>query len=161
MSGDETLPADPVDNIACLLVPVLGATLLIPSVTVAEMAPMQPVQSVPNSPQWMLGKYEWRNAYVPVVVFEAINGGKLTPLNPQGRMAVLNNTGVDSRLPFIAIPTQGIPRMVRIGESDIVENTLGMKSPFVDMAVKVGMEELVIPNVTALEQAYVDTGLLD
>lgn len=160
MSGDLTLEAENGDDIPCLMVPLLGATLLLPTVTVAEMAPMQPVQSVPNSPQWLLGKYEWRNAYVPVIVFEAINGGRLTPLNPQGRMAVLNNTGVDSRVPFIAVPTQGIPRVVRVSEQDIVENTQAAETPFVQMAVRVGNENLVIPNVSALEQAYVDTGLI-
>ncbi|TVZ37240.1 chemosensory pili system protein ChpC [Alteromonadaceae bacterium 2753L.S.0a.02] len=160
MSGELTVNKDDTE-IPCLLVPLLGTTLLLPTVTVAEMAPMRPVQSVANAPQWMLGKYEWRNSYVPVIVFEAINGGKLTPLNPQGRMAVLNNTGVDSRLPFLAIPTQGIPRMVRIAENDIVENAQAYKKEFDEMPVKVGLEEMVIPNVTALEKAYIATGLLD
>ncbi|SMF61088.1 chemosensory pili system protein ChpC [Alteromonadaceae bacterium Bs31] len=166
MSDDEQLPtAEQEDElkdgeIACLLVPLLDRVLLLPTVTVAEMAAMHPVGSIPNAPNWLLGFYEWRSTRVPVIAFEGINGGPVTPLNPQGRMAVINNTGVDSRLSFVAIPTQGIPRMVRVAEDDISENTSMEKRPFDKMAVRVGMEEFVIPDVAALEQACIDSGVV-
>lgn len=148
------------NEIPCMLIPLLDRTLLVPTVSIAEMAPMRPVGSIANAPKWLLGFYEWRNTRVPVVSYESINGGPLTPLNPQGRMAVLNNTGVNPRLPFVAIPTQGIPRMVRVSEEDIGENSERQKQMFDDMQVKLGMEEFVIPQVSALEKACLDTGLI-
>ncbi len=157
LEGEEELKEG---EIACMLVPLLDRVLLLPTVTVAEMAPMHPVGSIPNAPNWLLGFYEWRSTRVPVIAYEGVNGGPVTPLNPQGRMAVLNNTGVDSRLSFIAIPTQGIPRMVRISEEDISENTRIDKRPYDKMPVRVGMEEFVIPDVAALEQACIDTGVV-
>ncbi|WP_075186244.1 chemotaxis protein CheW [Teredinibacter haidensis] len=147
-------------EIACLLVPLLDNTLILPTVSVAEMASMQPIGSLENSPPWLLGFYEWRNTKVPVISYEGISGGPVTPLNPQGRMAVLNNTGVNSELPFIAIPTQGIPRMVRVAEADISENTDRNARPYDDMQVKVGLEEFTLPDVTALEQACIDSGVV-
>jgi len=147
-------------EIPCLLVPLLDSTLLLPTVTVAEMAAMRPVGSIPNAPRWLLGFYEWRNTKVPVVAFEGVNGGPVTPLNPQGRMAVLNNTGVDDRLPFIAVPTQGIPRMVRVHQDEIEENSDKPKRPYDKMQVKVGLEEFVIPDIHALELACLEAEVL-
>jgi len=147
-------------EIACMLVPLLDCVLLLPTVTVAEMAAMHPVGSIRNAPPWLLGFYEWRNTRVPVIAYEGINGGQVTPLNPQGRMAVLNNTGVDSRLSFVAIPTQGIPRMVRVHKDDISENTSMERRKYDKMRVRVGMENFVIPDVAGLEQACIDTGVV-
>ena len=160
MSEGQVATVSKGSDIPCMLVQLLNCTLLLPTVSVAEMAPMNPIGSITNAPNWLLGTYEWRNTRVPVISYEGINGGPVTPLNPQGRMAVLNNTGIDQRLPFVAIPTQGIPRMVRVGESDIVENTDKQQRTYDDMQVKVGMEEFVVPNIAALEQACIDTGLL-
>jgi len=147
-------------EIPCLLVPLMGSTLLIPTVTIAEMAPMQPAESIPDSPDWLIGLYHWRNQAIPLLSYEVLNGRAYSPLNPQGRVAVLNNTGVDDRLPFVAVPTQGIPRMAKVGKDDIVENTEVQKRPFDLMAVRVGMEELFIPDVAALENAFIKLGLL-
>jgi len=143
-----------VDEIPCLLLPLVDMTLLVPTVTVAEMAPMRPVQSVENFPDWLIGFYEWRQIKVPVISYETINGGARHPLNPNGRMAVLNGTGVDKNLPFIAVPTQGIPRMARVCEPDISENQEQSKRTFDLMQVKIGVEQFAIPDLAALEHAY-------
>lgn len=138
-------------NIPCLLLPLLGTTLVVPNVTVAEMAPMAPVQEVAGTPEWFVGFYHWRNQKVPLLSYEVLNGGTRYPLNPLGRIAVLNNTGLHPNLPFIAVATQGIPRMARIGEEDVVEQEGIERAQFDLMRVKVGVEELVIPDITALE----------
>lgn len=147
-------------EIPCLLVPMMGCTLLIPTVTIAEMAPMQPAESVQDTPDWFIGLYHWRNQAIPLLSYEVLNGDAYSPLNPAGRVAVMNNTGVDERLPFVAIPTQGIPRMAKVGKDDITEDKNASKKPFDLMAVRVGMEELVIPDVAALENAFIKLGLL-
>lgn len=149
----DNLPAQGSDvtNIPCLLLPLLGITLVVPNVTVAEMAPMAPVQEVAGTPDWFVGFYHWRNQRVPLLSYEVLNGGTRYPLNPLGRIAVLNNTGVHPNLPFIAIATQGIPRMARIGEADVVEQEGVEKAQYDLMRVSVGVEDLVIPDITALE----------
>lgn len=68
----------------------------------------------------------------------------------------MNNTGVNPNLPFIAVATQGIPRMARIGEEDIAENEEIARGSFDLMRVKVGVEELVIPDIAALEASCLE-----
>jgi len=143
-------------EIPCMLLPMVEHTLLVPTTTVAEMSAMQPLEAVENAPEWLLGLYEWRGTKIPVVAIETINGGGQPQLNTSGRIAVLNNSGVSEDLPFIAILTQGIPRMARVADEDIVENEDASRRAFDIMAVKVGMEEFYIPDVTALEMAYLN-----
>lgn len=160
MSDNQVAVFSEEGEIPCLLVPMLDSTLILPTVTVAEMAPMQPAEKIPDSPDWLVGYYRWRDQNVPLLSYEGLNGAGSAQLNQSGRVAVLNNTGIDERLPFIAIPTQGIPRMAKVGKSDITENTEAQKKAFDLMAVKVGMEEFYLPDVAALENAYLKLGLL-
>ena len=142
-------------EIPCMLLPMVEHTLLVPTTTVAEMSSVQPLAPVENAPEWVMGLYDWRGIQVPVVSVEALNGGEKY-LNASGRIAVLNNTGASSDLPFIAIHTQGIPRMARVADEDISEDEGSERRPFDLMAVKVGLEEFYIPDVTAIEQAYLN-----
>lgn len=142
-------------EIPCMLLPMLDHNLLVPTTSIAEMSSVQPLESVDDSPEWLMGMYNWRGLSVPVISIESINGGQ-SALNPQGRIAVLNNTGVNPSLQFIAIHTQGIPRMARVAEDDIAEDENLDRRPFDAMAVKVGLEEFFIPDITAIEVAYLN-----
>ncbi len=143
-------------EVPCMLLPMEGYNLLVPTVSVAEMSSVKPLAEKADSPEWILGYYEWRNTAVPVVSLEGLNGKAVEALNPSGRIAVLNSTGLDDELPFIAIHTQGIPRMARVGDKDITENADAEKREFDLMAVKVGLEELVIPDIDGIQKAYLE-----
>lgn len=144
------------EEITCLLLPLHGRTLLVPTVTVAEMVPMAPFQDEPDTPDWFLGLFPWRGRQVPLLSFERLAGEAEAGIVSVGRVAVLNNTGVSDQLPFIAIPTLGLPRMSRVAAEDITEDTETPKRPFELMRVKIGLEEMAIPDVTALERTYWD-----
>ena len=156
MSEIQLAEASQTEDIPCLLLPLIDINLLVPNVTVAEMAPMIHIDEVDDSPQWLVGIYSWRDIKVPILSYEVLNGSENVLLSSEGRIAVLNNTGIDESLPFIAIPTQGIPRMARVNEHDIEVNAEVEKKPYDLMRVKLGLEEFVIPDVSALEQAYTD-----
>lgn len=141
-------------EIACLLLPLLGTTALVPTVSVAEMAPLTRLTAIDDSPDWLVGMYEWRDIKVPVLSYEVLNGVGELAVNTQGRIAVFNNTGVDERVPFVAIYTQGIPRMTRVGEKDIHESTNSSKCEFDLMCITIGVEEFSIPDISGMEILY-------
>ncbi len=143
-------------EIPCMLLPMVGHNLLVPTTSIAEMSAVQPFEVVPDMPAWLMGLYPWRGMKIPVISEEALNGEGAPQFNAQGRVAVLNNTGVNAELPFVAIHTQGIPRMSRVGSEDIVEHEGAARRPFDIMSVKVGMEEFYIPDITAIEMAYLN-----
>lgn len=156
MSDNElTVNEEPTDDIPCMLLPLVGSTVLLPTVTVAEMAPMMPVQDVPNTPEWFEGYYFWRDQKVPLISYEHLNGKSRYPLNPLGRVAVLNGTGVNSDLPFVAFATQGIPKMTRIKEENILANDEIENLTCETMHVLLGVDDYVIPNVALIEREVV------
>lgn len=141
-------------DIPCMLLPLLDQTLMVPTVTVAEMGVIKPFTNVNNTPDWFLGFYDWHNMRVPVICLEALNGVASAKFNAKGRIAVLNNTGVSEHMPFIAILTQGIPRMARVEEKDIEEDREKARNNFDVMVVRVESESYSIPDVSAIENAF-------
>lgn len=144
------------DVVPSLMIPLAGRTLLAPTVSVAEMVPYETPEAINEAPDWLLGFFVWRDVKVPLLSFEVLCGETLPTLQPKSRVAVFNNTGVSPELPFIAVPTQGIPKLVRVSEEDIsVVEDRGCRT-FERMHVSLSGEALLIPDVSALEQVYLD-----
>lgn len=140
--------------IPCMMIPIKGQTLVVPKVSIAEMAEVAPIFPDNSGPDWFLGYYSWRDGRVPLVSFEKLNGESVAGINPNGQIAVLNNTGVREDVPFIAIPTQGIPRDIEVSEEDILGYNNNGTRLYEVVHIRVGVEELVVPDVTGLEKAY-------
>ena len=138
----------------CMMIPIKAQTLLVPSATVAEMAMVAPIFPDNSGPDWFLGFYSWRNGRVPLLSFEKLNGESVAGINPNGRIAVFNNTGIDEEVPFIAIPTQGIPKEMDVKKEDILGYNTAATKLYETIHVRVGVEELVIPDISGLEKAY-------
>ncbi len=150
-----------VQEVASLLIPIQGRLLLAPNVTVAEIVPVSQVIPVADAPAWYLGNCSWREQTIPLLSFEVINGEDKPGVSSRSRFAVLNTTGVNESLPFIAILTQGLPRLARVTEEEITEREDANNKPFELMHVSWAGEEAVIPHVEALERAFLDYLHLD
>jgi chemosensory pili system protein ChpC len=145
-----------VQEVASLLIPIQGRLLLAPNVTVAEIVPVSQVLPVADAPAWYLGNCTWREQTIPLLSFEVMNGEDKTGVASRSRFAVLNTTGVNESLPFIAILTQGLPRLARVTEEEITEREDFDNKPFELMHVSWAGEEAVIPHVEAMERAFLD-----
>ena len=148
---------DNINEIPSLLVPMSNCKLILPTVSVAEMIPYQPPQERQNVvtdeiPKWYLGNLTWRGVSVPMVSYEQLNGELETPIRPESQLLILNNTGVSQKMPFICVPTQGIPRLSRVAANEISENKDVQLKDFEEMRVSVAGEAAVIPDITRLEQ---------
>lgn len=143
------------NDIPCMLLPLKEHVLLVPTVSIAEMAPMSPVASAQNTPDWFYGYYDWRGHQLPVISYEGLNGESIGELKKEGRIAVFNNTASENDIPYFAIATQTIPRMVRVGQEDIRLNDDAELGEIDLMKVFVGVENLAIPNVGQMEKRLV------
>ncbi len=144
-------------EVASLLVPLDAKTLLLPTVTVAEMVPFVAPQKKADAPAWYLGDVIWREQAVPLMCFEVLSGGEMPSYaSVSCRIAVINNTGVDADLPFIAIATQGIPRLSRVKPDEIHQLTDAKLDRYDLMMVSHAGDTVVIPDISGLEQTYVD-----
>ncbi|MCC5856576.1 MAG: chemotaxis protein CheW [Ectothiorhodospiraceae bacterium] len=143
--------------IRSLLVPMQDGYLLMPGALVAEVVSYAAPEAVPGQyPQWFLGKFNWRGQRLPCVSFEGMNGGP--PVTPATRARIIVMKGVNNRpgLPYFALVSQGIPRLLSV-EDDVVEalDESMDDAPAVRMPVLVHGEPAFIPDVEYMEdQVY-------
>lgn len=156
MRANQRLEDRRIVEVASLLLPLAEQLLLLPNVTVAEIVPLSRLKAVDNAPDWHLGNFVWREQTLPLVSYEALNGDLRPQVAPRSRVAVLNTTGLSDELPFLALLTQGLPRLARVNEDEIREREGGEKKNFDLMPVSIAGEEAVIPDVPRLEQAVLD-----
>ncbi len=156
MNEPQQLEDKKVHEVPSLLIPLENCQLLVPTVTVAEMIPFQWPDHDSEAPDWYLGDILWREQAVPLVCYEVMNGEAMPSFSSGSRVAVLNNTGIDDSLPFIGIASQGIPRLSRVKDDEIHLQDDAQIKTFDLMAVTHAGEEVIIPNVPALEQAFID-----
>ena len=142
--------------ISSLYLPIGEGKLVLPNVAVAEVIEYSRPKAKEGFPQYYLGDISWRGIDVPLLSFEEVNGRARPPKNTEVRIAVLNNVGTDSKkLPFVAILTQGLPRLIKISE-DIIQNATKSNFPAEHSRIRVDGEEAVIPNLDYLESLAIN-----
>jgi len=148
----EPLPA----QISCLLIPVQESSLLLPNASVAEIIGYQEPEICPDMPGWLLGFINWRGLRLPLVSYEAANGNEIAELTANARIAITNTLGEhQSPLSFMALVTQGIPRLIKVNKEEIAENMDSVSGPVDSTQVKISGENAVIPELIELEKLAV------
>lgn len=156
MRAPKRIEQKKIQEVASLLIPLQGQSILLPNVTVAEIIPSAPVQPIENSPLWYLGNFQWRELTVPLLSLEALNGEATPSIHGRARFAVLNTTGLHDDLPFIAILTQGLPRLARVSEDEISAREDADHRRYDLMHVSWAGEYTLIPNVAVVEQTFLE-----
>ena len=150
-------PSESAQSLPCMILPIQGGELLVPSVTIAEVASVAPIFPDNSGPDWFLGHYSWRNKRVPLISYEKLTRDHGGGINPNGRIVLFHNTGDNSEIGFLAIPTQGVPQEVNVSPDDLNGSQGNVPlSAYETLSVKVAGEEMVIPNMAALENAYLE-----
>lgn len=156
MRAPKRIEQKKIQEVASLLIPLQGQSILLPNVTVAEIIPSSPVQVIENSPLWYLGNFQWRELTVPLLSLEALNGEAVPAVQARARFAVLNTTGLHNDLPFISILTQGLPRLARVNEDEISAREDAENRRYDLMHVSWAGEYTLIPDITAIEQTFLE-----
>lgn len=144
-----------ITDISSMLLPVEGRLLLLPGVAVAEIviffAPEADFDE--EVPAWYLGNIYWRNQRVPLVSFETMMDGRSPFVSSHCRIAVLNNTGLDTQLNFFAILLQATPKLLRLTPEELSVDNEKLLGEGEKMHVIVAGQEAVIPDIAFIEGA--------
>jgi chemosensory pili system protein ChpC len=145
--------SDPLPReIRCVLVPVGNLRLLLPNATIAEVITQSKPEPVANAPGWLLGRIAWRGWRVPLVSFTRLAGTEEGDAELSVRVAVLKALGGNPRLPFIAVLTQGFPRLTTLNAELIIPTHDGSAlPPGVRAHVLVRDDVAMIPDLEWLE----------
>ncbi len=151
--SEQPLPRE----IRCVLVPVGQLRLLLPNATVAEVITLSKPEPVAGAPDWLLGRIAWRGWRVPLVSFTRLAGVGEGDSELSMRVAVLKALGDHPELPFIAILTQGFPRLTTLNAELIIPTHDGSPLPPGTRAhVLVRDDEAMIPDLEAIEATLLD-----
>ncbi len=143
--------------ISSLYLPIGEENLLLPNVSVAEVVEYIRPQERSDVPDFYLGDIVWRGLALPLISFEVANGSPKPKKSADVRIAVLNSAGSDNeKLPFLAIMTQGIPRLVKVS-SELIQEDGEAQGPAEASRVKVDGEPAIIPNLPYLESLALAT----
>lgn len=139
-------------SLSCVMIPVCNRQLLLPNVSIAEVVDFSSTAADANAPEWLAGFLDWRGLKLPVISYDAANGGSLTlPGANRGRIIVLNTIGAGhQQAAFMALIIQGIPSQIRLEEEQIRQLD-GATGPADLMQIEVDGETAWIPNLEYLE----------
>jgi chemosensory pili system protein ChpC len=153
--------SDPLPReIRCVLVPVGNQRLLLPNATIAEVVTQSKPEPVADAPEWLLGRIAWRGWRVPLVSFTQLAGTEEGDAELSVRVAVLKALGGNPKLPFIAVLTQGFPRLTTLNAELIIPTHDGSPLPAgVRAQVLVRDDVALIPDLEWIEAELL--GLLD
>jgi chemosensory pili system protein ChpC len=143
---------DNTDTLSCVMIPMNGRQLLLPNVSIAEVVDFASTDAPAGAPEWVAGELEWRGLDLPIISYDAANGGEITaPGGNRGRIVVLNTIGDHhDTVPFMALVTQGIPSQTRLTE-DQLKRLDGDTGSADLMQVDVDGETAFIPDLGFLE----------
>jgi chemosensory pili system protein ChpC len=146
--SEQPLPRE----IRCVLVPVGNLRLLLPNATVAEVITLATPEPVPGAPEWLIGRIAWRGWRVPLVSFTKLAGAQEGDADLSVRVAVLKALGDNPELPFVAVLTQGFPRLTTLNAELIIPTHDGKALPRgVKAQVLVRDDVAVIPDLEGIE----------
>ena len=145
------LPGKRVDAVHCLLMPLQGEYLLLPNAAVAEVIAYQDAEAIPDAPDWLLGKFVWRDHQVPLISFERASGGEYDGIGG-ARIAVLNTLNGNPRVPYIAVVLQGIPRLQLVQPTTLGKAEATSSRPSTSAELRINDRTLLIPDLDDLEQ---------
>jgi chemosensory pili system protein ChpC len=146
--SEQPLPRE----IRCVLVPVGDLRLLLPNATVAEVITLATPEPVPGAPEWLIGRIAWRGWRVPLISFTKLSGAEEGDAELSVRVAVLKALGGNAELPFVAVLTQGFPRLTTLNAELIIPTHDGKALPRgVKAQVLVRDDVAVIPDLEGIE----------
>lgn len=101
-------------DIRSVLIPLTGERVLLPNATVAEVITYSTPEAVPDAPEWVMGRVVWRGWWVPVFSLPMLGGWAARENEAGAKIAVLKALGGNPDMPFMAMVTQGFPRLVTV-----------------------------------------------
>lgn len=150
--------SDPLPReIRCVLVPVGNLRLLLPNASIAEVITQSRPEPVSGGPAWLLGRIAWRGWRVPLVSFTELAGTEEGDAELVVRVAVLKALGGNAAMPFIAVQTQGFPRLTTLNAELIIPTHDGKQlPPGVRAQVLVRDDVAMIPDLEWIEATLLD-----
>lgn len=138
------------------LIPMDGMRLVLPNTAIAEVIAHQDVEVVENVPHWVMGLILWRGLKIPLLSFEAAVAEQIASGSRRSRIVVLNARSHEAQLPFYGFLAQGIPRLMALNGSAIIDSPDQGETPYVVRHCLVDGNPAMIPDMDRFESELHD-----
>ena len=146
-----------VTQVASQILSLHGERVILPNTAVAEIIPYFEPDALSealskSAPEWLLGMIAWRGLSVPLISMETIFGGKYEQPGKRSSIAVINAVDSAAGVPYFAIVTQGIPRLLQVGADtlNVIDET-GDDNKAIACHVVYDGDVAVIPDMDEIE----------
>lgn len=134
-----------------------GEQLILPNTAVAEIIPYIKPEALSdmvrkNAPEWLLGMISWRGILVPLISIETIFGSDYEQQGKRSSIAIINAVGSATGVPYFAIVTQGIPRLLQVSATtlNVIDET-GDDNKAIACHVVIEGDVAIIPDMDEIE----------
>ncbi len=140
-------------DIRGLMIPVTNGRVLLPNASVAEVITLSVPDKIPNAPEWLMGRVNWRGWRLPLFSFSLLAGLALDEGSRGTRVTVLKALSGHPKMPFMAMLAQGFPRLTTISPESLIPSNESIPTrPGVLMNVMVRDDQAIIPDLGQIEQ---------
>ncbi len=155
-------------QVASQVLSLHGERVILPNTAVAEIIPYIKPEALTetigtNAPDWLLGMIAWRGISVPLISIETIFGGSYEQQSKRSSIAIINAVGDAAGVPYFAIVTQGIPRLLQVSAATLsaIDET-GDDNKAIACHVVFDGDVAIIPDMDEIEamlkNAFTSTG---
>jgi len=145
-------------QVASQILSLHGERVILPNTAVAEIIPYLKPSALSkeigkNAPDWLLGMIAWRGISIPLISIETIFGSRYEQQGKRSSIAIINAVRNTAGVPYFAIVTQGIPRLLQVsGDTLSVIDETGDENKAVACHVVLDGDVAVIPDMDEVER---------
>lgn len=152
MTDPSTTPPPARGDLRGVLIAVIGGRLLLPNTSVAEVITFADPEPLENAPSWLLGRVRWQGWRLPLLSFSRLAGWGVERGELGAKVAVLKLLGGNPRLPYLALLTQGFPRLTTVPAAQLKTIDDGRPLPLgVRHAVVLSEDPAAVPDLDSIE----------
>jgi chemosensory pili system protein ChpC len=135
-----------------VMIPVTGASVLLPNATVSEVITYGDPQKIEDAPEWVYGITQWRGWRIPLFSFSLLTGQAESESVSGAKVAILKALSGDGRMPFMAMLAQGFPRLTAVTEDNLkLDGDQDEMPDGVSHIVMVNEDEALVPDLEGIE----------
>lgn len=140
-------------EIRCILIPMRESWLLLPNAVVAEVLNVPEYKLIDNSEDWLMGELNWREQRVPLVQLDLLLRTPVEQhISKQSKVVILNAISGNTKVPYFAIISQLIPRLIKVSESTLKDIPTPKKAKHVSKWTRVNDYMALIPDLESIER---------
>ena len=141
-----------------VLIPITETRLLLPNAVIAEVITFVSPDPVATKATWLLGRVNWRNYKLPLISVAAYAGFATRESLLNVKIAILKGLSGEAQIPYLAVLTQGFPKLTVIGPETLQIDTVAEKRPGIAMSVRMTVDEsdAHIPDLDVIEASIAE-----